>query len=413
MKEFEKYSIFIFTTTMIGNISNYFFQFIMGRMLDIESFGILNSFVSMYVILSIPATVVMVVASRHVSEYKSNGIAINSFLKSLLFYTFIFSLLYILLGIMLSGLITSYIKFNNIILVTILVISTGISILLSVASGGLQGKKEFFAFGIVGLIFPLTRLFGGILFVYFGFRLYGVILSFLIGNIFSIIIGLLLIRKDLRNSFENNKKTKFRIELRTIKYAFTVFFVNIGMAILLNIDIIFVKRFFSSEATGFYSVASILGKTILYISSSLVLVMFPFATEASVKNNYAGNILIKTLSYGGGLSLIFAIVLNIFTKQAITILFGKKYLEAKIYIMPISFWIISLSLITIISNYSLAVDQAKQLSFSLIVGCILSFIFVYFFHANILHIIYVLAIISFVVLFFNILSLSTKNFVHR
>ncbi|WP_461257612.1 oligosaccharide flippase family protein, partial [Treponema sp. R80B11-R83G3] len=117
-------------------------------------------------------------------------------------------------------------------------------------------------------------------------------------------------------------------------FVWITFLVNVGMTVFTNIDVIIVKHYFTDEATGFYSVASILGKMILYISGSIVLVMFPFITEASVKKGDVNKILKKALLYGGGLSVLCTLGLNVLTKQVIFILFGGKYMDSAIYILP-------------------------------------------------------------------------------
>jgi len=406
MKDFEKYSLIIFILTMVGNIANYFFQIIMGRMLDVDNFGVFNSLYSLYSIISIPVSVVLVVVSKYVSENKVLSGNLNSLLRIFFFYVFIFLICYLSLGIALSGLIASYINVESKILVSFVIIAAGFGIILPVATGGLQGEKKFFAFGIVNLVFPLTKLFGSIIFVLLGFELNGIILSLILGNIFAILLGLWFLKLDFKPSPEN---INFKISVKALQFVWITFLVNVGMTVLTNIDIIIVKHYFTDETTGFYSVASILGKMILYISSSIVFVMFPFIAEASAKKDNVNKILKKALLYGGGLSVLCAIGLNILTKQVILILFGSKYLESAIYILPVSLWVIIISFINILTSYFLAINYAKLLSASLVIGCLISFLLFYFIHAEILQIIYVLAAVSFGILITAILSVFMRH----
>jgi len=406
MKEFEKYSILIFILTMLGNIANYFFQIIMGRMLDVDRFGILNSLFSFHTIISIPVSVVLVIVSKYVSENKTSGGDVNSLLKIFFFYVSIFMVLYISCGIALSDFIASFINVENKFLISLVIITVGLSFILAVATGGLQGEKNFLAFGIVNLIFWLTRLFGSIIFVMLGLELNGIILSLILGYFFSILLGLWFLKFDFKSFPE---KRNYKISIKFIKFMWVTFLINIGMTVLINIDILIVKHYFTNEATGFYSVASILGKMIFNISASIVLVMFPFITEAAVKKDNVKIILRKALLYGGGLSALCAIGLNILTKPVILFLFGSKYIDSAIYILPISFWIIAISIINILTSYFLATNNAKILSFSLAIGCLINFILFYFIHANILQIIYILMIVSFGILILNIIPLLIKN----
>jgi len=406
MKEFEKYSIITFILTMLGSISNYFFQIVMGRMLDIDRFGILNSLYSFHTIISIPISVILIVVSKYVSENKALNRNVNSLLKIFFFYVSVFLIFYLSCGIALSGFIASFINVESKILVSFFIIAAGFGFILAVTIGGLQGEKKFFAFGIVNLIVPLTKLFGSIIFVLLGFELNGIILALILGNFLSILLGLCFLKFDFRPSPE---KISFKISVKALKFVWITFLVNVGMSILTNIDIIIVKHYFTDEITGFYSVASILGKIILYISASIVLVMFPFITEASVKKDDVNKILKKALLYGGGLSVLCALGLNVLTKQVILILFGSKYIDSAIYILPVSLWIIVISFINILTSYFLAINYAKLLSASLAIGCLVSFILFYFIHAEILQIIYILAAVSFGILITAILSVFIRN----
>jgi len=407
MKEFEKYSILVFMLNMLGDISNYFFQIVMGRMLDVDRFGILNSLLSLYTIISIPVSVVLIVVSKYVSENKALGGNINSLLKIFFFYIIVFMICYLSCGIALSGIIASFIKVESKFLVSFIIIATGFGFILPVIVGGLQGEKKFFAFGIVNLVFPLTRLFGSIIFVLLGLELKGIILSLILGNIFAILLGQWFLKFSLKPSSE---KINFKINPKAMHFAWITFLVHVGMTILINFDAIIVKHYFTAEATGLYSVASILGKTILYVSTSIVFVMFPFLNEAAVKKDDVNKILKKAILYGGGLSALCALGLNILTKPLILILFGSKYMDSAIYILPISLWIILISFINILTSYFLAIDYAKFLSFSLIIGCLISFVLFYFIHTEILQIIYILAAVSFGILATIILSVFIRNY---
>jgi len=406
MKEFEKYSILVFVLTMLGNISNYFFQIVMGRMLEVDRFGILNSLNSFYVIISMPVSVILIVVSKYVSENKTLNKNINSLLKTFFFYVFMFLIFFISCGIALSGFIASFINVESKILVSLVIIAAGFGLILPVTTGGLQGEKKFFAFGIVNLVFPLTKLFGSIIFVLLGLELNGIILSLTLGNIFAILFGLWFLKLDFKPSLE---KINFKFSVKALQFVWITFLANVGMTIFTNIDVIIVKHYFSDEVTGFYSVASILGKIILYISTAIVFVMFPFITEASVKKDDVNKILKKALLYGGGLSALCALGLNVLTKQVILILFGSKYINSAIYILPVSLWVIIISFINILTSYFLAINYAKLLSVSLAIGCLISFVLFYFIHTEILQIIYVLTAVSFGILITAILSVFMRH----
>lgn len=408
MKDFEKNSIIIFTLTMICSVINYLFQIIMGRMLDIESFGILNAISAFYLIISIPTIVIFMLVSKYVSEYKALNAPIDILIKKIFILVLLISVVFSIIGICLSCYIKTLINIDNINLLYITILAVGFGYILQIALGGLQGGKKFIAFGIICLAQSLNKLFGSIIFLKLGFELNGVVFSFLIGNILAIIIGFCILKIDFKVTIN---KITIKNKKNVVQFAWAALLYNIGTNVLTNIDIIIVKKYFSEEITGLYSAASILGKIIIFASSTIILVLFPYAAEANVKNENKNKLLIKSLIYGGCLSVIFALGINIFSKYIISFLFGYRYIESIEYLLYISIWIVFLSLLIIISNYLLAINRVKLISYSMVSGCIISIILILLFNNNnILRIIFILIVISFSILIINIISLIINNY---
>jgi O-antigen/teichoic acid export membrane protein len=406
MKEFEKHSLIIFFLTMTGSIINYLFQIFMGRMLDVASFGIINTVSSFYVIISIPATVILMFVSKYVSEYKAQNMQIGVLIKKTLILVIAFSITFSIVGIFLSDFVKSLIKIDNVQLLYIIILAAGFGFILYISLGGLQGEKNFIAFGIISMIMPFTKLFGSIIFLTLGLGLNGVISSFLIGNILAMIVGFLVLKIDLKAPIEN---ISIKVKKNVLQFAWAALLINIGTNVLTNIDIIIIKRYFSEEVTGLYSAASVLGKIIIFAASTTIFVLFPYAAETKTNNENKNNIIIKSFLYGGFLSIICALGLNILSKYIVSILLGSKYLESVTYILPISIWAIVFCFVIILSNYLLAIDKAKLMSYSMVIGCIIIFLIISNFHNNIKEIIYILTIISFVILLIGIFSLFNKK----
>jgi O-antigen/teichoic acid export membrane protein len=97
--------------------------------------------------------------------------------------------------------------------------------------------------------------------------------------------------------------------------------------LIFNLDVIFAKILFGAEIAGKYSVASLIGKIILFIVSSICTVMLPVSSEKYLRGNDTRNVLKKTL----GLALIVCIfgmlAFLLFPKLILSILFGSRYIS--------------------------------------------------------------------------------------
>lgn len=56
---------------MVGNVANYFFQFYMARNLSTGDFGILNTLLSLMMILTVPTGTILMVLAKYSSYYKA------------------------------------------------------------------------------------------------------------------------------------------------------------------------------------------------------------------------------------------------------------------------------------------------------------------------------------------------------
>ena len=404
-RDFEKNSIVLLSLTLVASIANYIFQIFMGRMLDINQFGTLNALFSLNTVVSVPVSAILMIVAKYISEFNAIGESDEPLLKRFFIIISALALCFIAFGVGLSGTISSFLNLGGNGYIVFIIFSSGLGLILPVATGGLQGRKRFFALGVVNLIVPLTKLFGSLFFLLIGLDIFGVLLSVLLGNFLSILLGLCLLKINLKPSA---KKTGFVMNFDALRFMGLSVLVNAGLIILTNIDILLVKHLFSAEETGIYSTASILCKTILFISGSFVTVMFPMIADAAARKSDVNRYLTKALLFGGGLSLICAAVLCIFPKLAINILFGSKYLASADLVFPVSLWIIAVSFLTILANYSLAVNRAKILSISLSFGCLTSIILVLLLHISIMQIIYIFAAMSFAVLLISYIPIAIK-----
>lgn len=354
-KEFEKNSSILFALMMLANVVNYLFQIVTGRLLDVDSYGELNTMISIFTLIALPATVLNLVVSKFVTEYDSQNKkdTAKGFLKYITRYIVIISVVIFSIGIFLSNSIAKFIKLHDKKLIVLLFFAAAVCTLTSIVLGGLQGIKKFTAYGLVNLIMPIIKILGSVMFIIIGFGLYGVFGSIALGYIVMFFVGIWILRKY----FKNNKVIKSNCTSRDIlRFGIGSFAVNSGICFFTNIDVVLVKHSFSAQEAGLYSSAAVLAKMVLYVTTAMTVALFPMVVE-NAKTNKARKILKKALLYGGGISIVTALGLIILRKPMILILYGEKYMQSIEYIIPLSVMIVALSFLSIIVNYRLALER--------------------------------------------------------
>lgn len=401
-REFEKSSSILFVLMMAANVINYLFQIVTGRLLDVNSYGELNTLISIFTLVSLPATVLNLVVSKFVTQYDAQNMKgeAKGFLKFIVKYIFIIAAIVLGVGGISAQIIADFINVHDKILIVLLFIAAGVCVLTSLILGGLQGIKKFTEYGIVNLIMPTIKFLGSIIFIVIGLKLYGVFAAITLGYIVTFIIGIYILKRYFKK-YESIKNSLTSKDI--LKFSTGSFVVNAGICFFTNIDIVLVKHNFTAQEAGLYSSAAVLAKMVLYVTTAMTVALFPMVVE-NAQNHKARVILKKALLYGGGISVITALGLVILKKPMILVLYGEKYSEAVDYIIPLSIMIISLSFLSIIVNYRLALGKIKSLCWSILVGVCFILIFTTIFNNSIYSIIYIMSLGMVMMFIYNIIA---------
>ena len=385
--KFLSNSFIFFVGSLLANLGNYLFHFLMARMLTVEGYGELQSLLALSIIAGIPAAALLTVIVKYAASFEAkkqlNKVysLLSLFTKRILLITIIFFVLFIFS----SKYIADFLNLISVIPVLILGLSFLIIFLQSINSGILQGLQKFKDLSIISVISTLFKILLAVLLVKLGFALNGAIGAIVLAGI----IGYFITFLPLKFLF---KKEKEEIETKEIfRYSFPVFFTLLFMALLYNTDIILVKHFFSPDIAGQYGALAVLGHIIFFIGGPIIGVMFPMTAAAYSNNSNPAKILKKSGILVGiiGLGVLFFYFL--FPNFIIKILVGSKYLAINQFLGWFGISMFFYSLIILFSQYFLA---THRISFVYLVGtgALLQAILISFFHSNLWQVIWIMNI---------------------
>jgi O-antigen/teichoic acid export membrane protein len=348
--------IILFVMLIIYNFFNYAFQISMAKMLGPADYSILAVLMSLIYIFSIPSEAIQTMASKYTSKFNVNKDLGK--MKDLLYrglkkgfnIAFCIFLIFVLLCFFLS----SFLKIE-----LLLLISTGIFIFyvfsVSAIRGILQGQKKFTALGANLIIESLAKLLFTVFLVFIGWRVYGAIWGIVIGFAISLFASVLSI-KDVVSS--KRKKENFGEAYKTN----LALLISITVIVLMySLDIILARRFFTPEIAGQYAFVSLIGKVVIFVSSSIGKAMFPLSSEEFEKGNKNSGLLKKAIFLVLSISLGISFFYLLFPEFIIKIisLGSSEYLAASniLFIVGLAFSFTSLS--NIILLYKLSINQVK------------------------------------------------------
>ena len=101
----------------------------------------------------------------------------------------------------------------------------------------------------------------------------------------------------------------------------------LGMGLIINLDVLLVKHFFTAYDAGLYAALATIGKIVLFLSSPIALVLLPVSTQKNTQGHSSHKELLLALSFILILSMGVIGVYVVFPQLVVTLLYGEKYIK--------------------------------------------------------------------------------------
>ena len=400
-----RHSSIMFSATIVANLLAYLFHVYMGRSLGAAEYGILGSLLAAFYILFVPLGAFSTVVTKFVSEFKARKeygkVASLLFpgMRKLSRYAIL-----IFIGLSLGSWLTAdFLRIPSPFPVILMGLAIAFAVGLPIPRGVLQGLQKFGQLGLNISLESLIRLLLGVLLVSLGLGVNGAILAYGLGYLAAILLALMPLRflLHLRNE---------TIDISSIyKFSLPTLTMSICLAVMTNVDLIFVKHFFTSEEAGIYTVVSVLGKVIFFVSGAFTIPMFPLVSELHTRGENTLLILKKSLFYVISFSGIVIAAYWLFPSFIVHTLYGRAYSLAIPLLGAMGIAMGLIALVMVYTTYLLALKDTRFVK--VLLGCtFLQIILLSLFHHTLLEVIYVLILTNGLTLFLLLLSrLKTRG----
>jgi O-antigen/teichoic acid export membrane protein len=380
----------IFTTaSFMVSVINYFFNLVVARGFDLSSYGEYMSALSYVAIFSVPMSAFSMVVIRKlgmVSLSERAGLAaviqnwVLSKIKDL--WPPIVALIIIIgAGLWLKG---------NLALLTIFFIfaSMTISIINGFYTAIFQAMKTFFLAGIFMLFAATLKLLIGIGVITIHPTLVWLYFGLIISGITSLTVGYKMIFTKPKLKAKKLPKVTFKPILHYLKQKniLVPLLTSIGLIALLNLDVILVKKFFSSDEAGLYAALSLLGRIILYVAMPLSSVAFAYFTGSETKANTFKVLLLTVLGFVT-VGLVSGTAYALFPGLIISIVFGEKFLVLTPLVYLSAIFGTSYALVNMFSQYFVA--KNSYVGALTIFGALIQTSLIYLFNDQLSQVLYI------------------------
>jgi len=358
---------------MVVAFFNYLFYPVLGRLLSPSDFGDVQALISLITQSAILFGAFSMVAVNITAntENPHERDAILAELQKIAFW--LIGAVFVLLLLSVFKL-KSFFNFSSVYPLLGLAVILPISALATFRNAYLQGRGLFFQLSVSGAISSVGRLVFAVIFILFGFRVFGATFGLVLSNV-AVIAYLYFQTKD---SLHLNTKANLHVlEKGSIKkeliYGLLVFFATGFITLFYTSDILIVKHYFSSGDAGLYSGISAIAKIIYFVigPTSAVLV-----SSIKIKQTFKENALAlrKSLIISTIVGVIGLFTFYIFHDTIIRLMMGGKYGSFAHYLPKAGVVMFLTGIVNVIVIYFLALRRFFLMILSLIGSAFLGII---------------------------------------
>lgn len=354
--DFVRHGALVFASSIVVNLLNYAFHFIVSRKIGVANYGALSSLLAALAIASVPSNVIALVVTRYVAEFHAlqEPEKVRAFRRKVRHFAIALGLIATALTALLSPLIAAFLHINNGVVAVILAGATlGVSFVLPCLRAVLQGVQDFRRFAISTATEALFKALLGALFVSVGWQLNGAIGGYLAGGIVAMVYTWMAI--SLRAP---QNRCEIHIDYaRLFKTTGGTAAASALLALLGYVDVVLVKHYFPAHQSGIYGIAALVGRILLFVVGFIPTVLLPKATALATRGESPRRILVEAFAGALLLSGIGLGVLAVVPHIVVTALGGPAFAPAASLALPYGIVMTILGLITIVSMYKLGLHR--------------------------------------------------------
>lgn len=386
----------IFFGSLFANPLNFLFNLFMTRNLTVADYGILASLMSLITLTTIPAGALFPTVVKFAASYfaKNELDMVRGLFFKVSKLTIPLGLMALVIFIIFNQQISQFFRIRDSMWILLVGAIVAISFISVPNQPILQAKLAFRFMTFIGVFGTLLKLFSGVVLVYLGFSIWGVVwavfLSFIVPYFLSFI--------KLTFLFKNGIHTPHISIKKLISYGMPSTIAFLALTSFTSTDIILVKHFFNNTDAGLYAGVSLIGRIVFFLTAPIGTVMFPLIVQKYTrKENYHNDFKIAML-----LVIIpscFVILLYYFIPEFIlTVSTKKEFVSVSSMLWLFGVFSAIYGVLTVIINFFLSIEKTKifvPVAFSAVLQAVL----LWFFHETFLQVLIISIAITSLLLF--------------
>ncbi|MFN2140309.1 MAG: lipopolysaccharide biosynthesis protein [Candidatus Promineifilaceae bacterium] len=326
-----------------------------GRMLLKEQFAVFIAVVALIQVLVNVTNVIRTVVAYYTAEFtaESGGMdRINTFFHRAWSWSWRWGAVATLAMLLLSPLIARFMKIES----PWPLVAAGLALLMlfvrPVTDGTLQGIQNFLGLSSVQVLQSALRLLFAIILIQLGLEAFGAVLALPMATTTALLVAVWFLREFFNRPIKD-------IDVPGVSLRYSLFtLIGLGAyALLINLDPIVVKRFFSEAIAGDYGTVVTLGKINLFATLGIGMVLFPKATQRQAQGRDPRPVLALALSATVAVGLVLTLIYFLVSGPLVQAVFSGAYNDPGIVLGLVGIATTLYAAINIWLNYALSLQK--------------------------------------------------------
>lgn len=283
------FGTFIVTVAMyVQTVLSYILTIVIARYFGADDagkalFGLYNTFLALAAVFNFSSASLGTTYIKVVTEIKAKNKfdVLTKLYKSLTMTMVLIMIILFTFFALTKNLFANYFHIDNPDLMLLFATFIGAGFLVSVPYAYLQGLLRFKAFSFFTILRSFLRLFIVFSFLFFGFKVGGILAGLSLAPIVAYFVGSLLLRK---NFFHEGSVVLTPYYKRIFSFLGPVLLVNLGITLLNTIDMLLVRHHLQAVTSGTYGGLIVIGKVIQFGAGPVAIVMYPQISALFEKN---------------------------------------------------------------------------------------------------------------------------------
>ncbi len=288
-----RYNALLLAANVAIGAANFLLHPVLKRLLGVSAYGTFASLLAVQTILLIPVGILVVLVARYASTYSAQQHLdrLNDLLRRLTWVFLPAGLIVALLLALASAPLSSFFQLQSSQVLLILALSFVVAFASQVNLGAVQGLQRFGWFAVLTAMPAVSRLLFGAVLVLLGLGVDGAVWGLTLAAVCQYAASFQPLRGVLGGRRAASEPFRSMIALSS-----TTTLALACLTLLFNLDTVLAKHYLDGRDAGLYAAVAVLGKTSLFVTGSVVTVMFPRVTALHARGERTARVALQSVA---------------------------------------------------------------------------------------------------------------------